>query len=138
MGVKSKYEKGRLKFHSGAVDNEVVSLSSLASSSLANYGVTFINNAVADAVYKFLPPSLGAVKEIIVADTTKIITIIAFEATINGSATFNKITLVPTTKAEKVGASFTFYGASTNMWYMSCSLPYMSTNCGTHMLLAAS
>jgi hypothetical protein len=126
MGVKSKYTKGRLKFHSGAVDNEVVNKTSAASTAITNYGVTRCH-ASANATFKFDPPVLGAHKTIIIADTTWVMTIVAAAATIN-TAAVDTITVTPTTTVnETIGRSFDFYGASTSVWYMASNIPYVST-----------
>ena len=125
MGVKSKYTKGRLKFHSGAVDNEVVNISSAATTAITNYGVTLIKQA-SNAIFKFDPPVLGAKKTIIIADTTFQMTLIAASATINNS-TDNKIVVTPTTGEREMGHSFDFYGMSTVLWYMHANIPHATT-----------
>ena len=126
MGVKSKYTKGRLKFHSGAVDNEVVNISSAATTAITNYGVTVIKQG-SNAVFKFDPPCLGARKTIIITDTTFQMTLIAAQATINNS-TDNKIVVTPTTGEEPIGHSFDFYGKSTSLWYMHANIPHITTD----------
>jgi hypothetical protein len=126
MGVKSKYEKGRLKFHSGAVDNEVVNISSAATTAITNYGVTLIKQA-SNAEFKFDPPVLGAHKTIIIADTTFEMTLIAAGATVNGVAD-NTMVVTPTTGEREIGTSFDFYGLSTILWYMHANIPHVSTS----------
>ena len=125
MGVKSKYTKGRLKFHSGAVDNEVVNQTSVASTAITNYGVTRCH-ASANATFKFDPPALGAKKTIVIADTTFVMTVIAAQANVNNS-TDNTIACTMTTRHSVIGRSFDYYGASTSQWYMASNIPFLST-----------
>ena len=120
MSVKSKYKKGRLKFYSGAVDDESVGQSTAASTGIANYGVTRLKNGTSEGTWVIDAPVLGARKTIIVSDTTKIFHIKTTPASINTTG-YDVLTITPaaTTQYPQLGVSVDLYGASTVLWYAS-------------------
>jgi hypothetical protein len=117
MGVKAKYKAGRLKYYSGAVDDESVSQSTAPSTAISNYGITRIKYGTSEGVWLLEAPVLGAQKKIVVADTTCKVYIRTIAATINNS-TDDVLTIQPQAGAQELGVGFNFYGASTNQWYM--------------------
>jgi hypothetical protein len=125
MGVKAKYKVGRLKYYSGAVDDESVGQSTAPSTAIPNYGMTRIKHDSTSGVWLLEAPVLGAQKKIIVANTTSMIYIRTVAATINNSADA-VLSIQPQAGTKELGVGFNFYGASTNQWYMVSGISEIS------------
>ena len=117
MGVKSKYKVGRLKYYSGAVDDESVGQSTAPSTAVSNYGMTRIKYGSSEGTWLLEAPILGAHKQITVANTTCKVHIRTIAATINNS-TDDVLTVQPQAGTKELGVGFKFFGASTAQWYM--------------------
>lgn len=139
MSVKSKYKNGRLKFYSGAVDDESVATSTAASTSIANYGVTRLKNGTSEGTWVIDAPVLGAHKTIIVADTTKIFHIKTTPASVNttGYDVIN-ITNVATTQYPQIGVSVDLYGASTILWLGTFHAPQATSSAWNGLTIGTS
>ena len=122
MSVKAKYKKGRLKYYSGAVDDESVAASTAPSTGVANYGVTNIKYGSSEGTWVIDAPVLGAHKKIIVSGSTCKVHIKTAPASMNTSG-FSVLSIqnAATTMIPQLGASVELYGASTVLWYMSLS-----------------
>ena len=124
MSVKAKYKKGRLKYYSGAVDDESVAASTAPSTGIANYGVTRIKYGSSEGTWVVDAPVLGAHKVIIVSDTTCKVHIKTSPASMNTTG-YDVLTIQPvaTTEYPQIGVSVHLYGASTILWFAGISAP---------------
>jgi hypothetical protein len=133
MGVKSKYTVGRLKYYSGAVDDESVTQSTAASTAISNYGVTRLMGGAASIIWNIDAPVLGAKKTIVIANSTRIHIVKTAPATINNSSC-NYLSVALSSKAEARGVAFDLYGASTILWYLASGVN-QSSNTGLKISL---
>ena len=138
MSVKAKYIKGRLKFRSGAVDDESVAASTAPSTGIANYGVTRIKTATSEGTWVIDAPVLGARKKIIISDTTCMVHIKTSPAYMNTTGyDVLTITNAATTMIPEIGASVDLFGASTVLWYMSLSAISLTSGAVASVVLGA-
>lgn len=113
--VRSKYENGRLRFYSGAVDFSMTSQSS-AGATMNNYGLSIISSTVVNTLSA---PTSGAIKDLLFYNTTKQMVIKTTGALFNSITNLDVMTVdLSSAYLKEIGLPVRLVGSGTTAWWV--------------------
>ena len=119
MATKSKWIKGRLTFHSGAIDDQSVTDTTASSTAITNYGVSYVRTGTSAGTFVMDPPTLGCHKTVIFQTTGTIKLRTAAATILSDAAGDDVLSCGPTSDLTMQGFAVDLFGYSTAVWVMA-------------------